>query len=102
MATRSPINRLNNADLPTFGRPTIATIGFGTDIYLDFWSGSRRPGFHQESGPPIRDISKRPASIGRQRRKYTRMIFRAQDTVDRTISANRSMPSREVSSVVAT
>jgi hypothetical protein len=28
MATRRPANRLNSADLPTFGRPSIATTLF--------------------------------------------------------------------------
>ena len=42
MARRSPISRLKSVDLPTFGRPTIATIGLWHSYYLDFGSGSRR------------------------------------------------------------
>jgi hypothetical protein len=29
MAMRRPDKRLNKVDFPTFGRPTMATIGFG-------------------------------------------------------------------------
>src|SRR5439155_3394038 len=37
MALRSPIIRLNRVDFPTFGRPTIATIGLATCQLDGFW-----------------------------------------------------------------
>ena len=74
MATRSPINRLKSADLPTFGRPTIATIGFGTVVYLDFGQEAAGRGPISNADRQFATYQKDRPPVGRQRRKYTRTI----------------------------
>ena len=60
-ARSSPISRLNSVDLPTFGRPTIATPGIGGPSSLDLL-GAARPRGSSSTSSSSRSPVPRPCS----------------------------------------
>ena len=53
---RFPVSLLNSIDLPTFGRPTIATIGFAIDITSLLHRSSRSVGVDAHIDPAVQIV----------------------------------------------